>query len=151
MAAAGNFSCLAQMREQAFRADAMTKLAKARLASVVERERLTKLLGLSGSDARYQLPERLPELPETMVERTDAERVALERRLDVQMAKRSTEALAANLGLTRATRFINVLEAGYPNERDTGEKRLNGYAVEVAARIRDWAQARRARARAASI
>src|SRR5207247_2508163 len=61
MAAAGNFSKLAQMREQAFRADATLHLAKARLAAFVERERLTKLLSISGSDLRYQLPERLPE------------------------------------------------------------------------------------------
>src|SRR5205823_10522676 len=87
MAAAGNFSKLAQMREQAFRADATSQLAKARLTAGVERERLTKLLGVTRSDVHYQLPERLPELPETMVERTDVERVALERRLDVQIAK----------------------------------------------------------------
>src|SRR5436309_2787487 len=86
MTAAGNFSKLAQMREQAFRADATSQLAKARLAASIERERLTKLLGVSGSDLRYQLPERLPELPAAAIEAVEAERVALERRLDVQMA-----------------------------------------------------------------
>ena len=82
------------------------------------------------------------------VEAVDAERVALERRLDVQMAKRSTEALAANLGLTRVTRFINVLEAGYSNESDTGEKRLNGYEIDVEVPLFDWGDAKLARAEA---
>ncbi|HEY3179578.1 MAG TPA: TolC family protein [Casimicrobiaceae bacterium] len=148
LAAAGNFSKLAQMREQAFRADATTQLAKARLAAAVERERLTRLLGVSASDLRYQLQERLPELPATSIEALDAERAALERRLDVQIAKRSTEALAANLGLTRATRFINVLEAGYTNESNTGEKRQNGYEIEVEVPLFDWGDAKLARAEA---
>ena len=148
MAAAGNFSKLAQMREQAFRADATSQLAKARLTAGVERERLTKLLGVSGSDLRYQLPERLPELPAAAIGAVEAERTALERRLDVQMAKQSTEALAANLGLTRATRFINVLEAGYTNESNTGEKRQNGYEIEVEVPLFDWGDAKLARAEA---
>ena len=46
MAAVGNFNRLTQMREQAFYADATAQLAKAKVAAVVERERLTRLLGL---------------------------------------------------------------------------------------------------------
>jgi outer membrane protein TolC len=64
------------------------------------------------------------------------------------MAKRSTEALAANLGLTRVTRFINVLEAGYTNESNTGEKRQNGYEIEVEVPLFDWGDAKLARAEA---
>src|SRR5207248_2956764 len=71
-----------------------------------------------------------------------------ERRLDVQIAKRSTEGLAANLGLRRATRFINVLEAGYTNEGNTGEKRQNGYEIEVEVPLFDWGDAKLARAEA---
>src|SRR5207247_9202893 len=107
------FNKLAQMREQVFYADAASQLAKAKLAAIIERERLTRLLGLSGADLDYRLPDRLPDLPDSTIEPLAAERTALERRLDVLMAKRSTDALAANLGLSKATRFINVLEVGY--------------------------------------
>jgi outer membrane protein TolC len=148
MAAVGNFSKLTRMREQAFYADATGQLAKAKLAAAIEREQLTRLLGLSGSDIGFLLPERLPDLPATPVEPIDAERLALERRLDVQMAKRSTEAMAANLGLTKATRFISVLELGYTNESDTGEKRKNGYEIEIEVPLFDWGDARSARAEA---
>ena len=60
MARVGNFSKLAHMREQAFYADATAQLAKARLAAVVERERLTRLLGLHGSADPYSCPTGCP-------------------------------------------------------------------------------------------
>ena len=145
MARIGNFNKLAQMREQVFHADATSQLAKAKLAAIVERERLTRLLGLAGADLAYQLPERLPELPVGMVEAGDAERIALDRRLDVLMAKRGTEAMAANLGLTQATRFINVLEVGYTNESNTGVRQQNGYEIDVEIPLFDWGDAKLAR------
>ena len=148
MAKIGNFNKLSQMREQVFYADAVNQLAKARLAAVVERERLTRLLGLSGENLDYRLPERLAELPASTVEPLDAERTALERRLDVLVAKRGTEAMAANLGLTKATRFINVLEVGYTNESNTGEKRQNGYEIDIEIPLFDWGDAKLARAEA---
>lgn len=148
MAKAGNASKLAQMREQAFQADATARLATARLAAVLERERLSRLLGVTGTQLQYRLPDRLPELPKAPVEPIDIERIALERRLDVQLAKRGTEALAANLGLTRATRFINVLELGYTNESNRGEPRQDGYEIQIELPLFDWGDARLARAEA---
>ena len=148
MGRAGNFSALAQLRERAFALDARAQLAKARLAAQLERERLARLLGLSTADRGFRLPEQLPALPGTPVDGLDAERVALERRLDVQMARRSTEAMAANLGLSKATRFINVLELGYTNESNTGERRQNGYEIEIELPLFDWGDARLARAEA---
>jgi len=82
------------------------------------------------------------------MEPTNAEQTALDRRLDVQLARGSTAALASNLGLTRATRFINVLEAGYTNESETGERRKNGYEIEVSIPIFDWGDAKLKRAEA---
>lgn len=148
MAAAGNFSRLAQMRERAFLADTETQLAKAKLAAAVERERLTRLLGLSAADARFELQERLPELPAAPLDEGSVEKTALDRRIDVLAAKRNAESTAANLGLVRASGFINVLELGYSNESDTGERRLDGYAIEVELPLFDWGDAKRARAQA---
>ena len=148
MAAAGNFSKLAQMREQAFLAETTTQLARARLTVTVERERLARLLGVSGADARLRLPDRLPDLPGAAVAAGDAEQRALDRRIDVILAKRSVEATASNLGLVKTTGFINVLEAGYSNESNTGERRLNGYEIEVQLPLFDWGDAKVARAQA---
>ena len=148
MLAAGNFNKLAQMREQAFHADATAGLARARQQAVVERERLTRLLGLSVEQPGFRLPERLPDLPKEPTEPGDAERTAIEKRLDVLMAQRSMEATARSLGLTQATRFVDAFELGYQNRSETGEPRANGYAVELALPLFDFGSARTRRAEA---
>ncbi|RZJ08029.1 MAG: RND transporter [Rubrivivax sp.] len=148
MLQAGNFSKLAQMREQAFHADATANLARARHQAVVERERLVRALGLSGDQLAFTLPEHLPELPEAPLELKDAEQTAIAKRLDVLMAKRSTEATARSLRLTRSTRFINVLEAGYANKSQTGQPRQNGFEIELELPLFDFGSTRTARAEA---
>lgn len=148
MLLAGNFSKLAQMREQAFYADATANLARARHQAVAEREKLVRVLGLSGEQLAFKLPEHLPELPKEPVEPKNAEQTAIDKRLDVLMAKRSTEATAKSLGLTRSTRFINVLEVGYANKSQTGEGRQNGYEVELELPLFDFGATRTARAEA---
>ncbi|KQY80865.1 TolC family protein [Pelomonas sp. Root1444] len=148
MLKAGNFSKLAQMREQSFYADATANLARARHQAVAERERLVRALGLSGDQLTFQLSEHLPELPKTPVEPKDAEQTAIDKRLDVLMAKRGTEATAKSLGLTRSTRFINVLHAGYANMSETGEPRKNGFEIELELPLFDFGSTRTARAEA---
>jgi len=146
MAQVGNWSKLAQMREQAFYADAAAQYARAQQSAVAEREQLVRLLGLWGSSTQFTLPARLPDLPAAPFEPADVERTAMERRLDVQMAKLDTEAVARSLGLAKTTRFVNVLEVGYTNESETGERRKNGYEIELQLPLFDWGDARVARA-----
>ncbi|HEX6703784.1 MAG TPA: TolC family protein [Albitalea sp.] len=148
MLQAGNFNKLAQMREQAFYADATANLARARHQAVVERERLARVLGLTGEQVALKLPDRLPDLPKEPVEPKDAEQTAIDKRLDVLMAKRTTDATAKSLGLTKATRFINVLQAGYANKSQTGEPRQNGYEIELELPLFDFGSTRAARAEA---
>ena len=148
MLQAGNFSKLAQMREQAFHADATANLARATHQGVAERERLVRVLGLAGQQLAFQLPERLPDLPGQAIDPQDAEQTAINQRLDVLMAKQRVEATAESLGLTRATRFINVLEAGYANKSQTGERRQSGYALELELPLFDFGSTRAARAEA---
>jgi outer membrane protein TolC len=112
MAAVGNWSKLDYAREQAFYADATAQLARARQNAVAAREQFTRLLGLWGDKAAYQLPERLPDLPPRHREINDIEAQAMWQRLDIQMATRDAEATASALGLTKVTDFINVLHAG---------------------------------------
>ncbi len=147
MQQAGNFSALARLREQAFQADATAQLTRARHEAVAARERLVRALGLD-EPGRLQLPARLPDLPEAPAEPRDAEQAAMTHRLDVQMARRSAQATADALGLTRATRFVNVLHAGYQNASHSGEPRRNGYEVELELPLFDFGSARSARAEA---
>jgi outer membrane protein TolC len=112
MAQVGNFSKLQQAREQVFHADALLNLARAEQLQRVTRERLTRLLGLWGDQTLFTLPERLPALPPAVLDLPDIERVALAQRLDVRAARAVAAQTARQPGLTRTTRFVNVLELG---------------------------------------
>ncbi len=139
MAAAGNWSALQAAREQAFLADAQASLARAQQARVAGRERLTRLLGLDA--ASFTLPERLPDLPAAPTEIHDAEAQALGNRLDLLMAQKELAGLAASLGLTRATGFVNLLDLSYL--RNSG---AHGYEIELQVPLFDWGGARVAKA-----
>jgi len=147
MYGAGNYSALQRAREQAFYADAVAQLARARQAATAERERLTRLMGLWGEDVAFKLPARLPELPQAPAELRDAEQTAMRTRLDVQASRRDLEVLAASLGLTRTTRFVNALELGAAQVRES-HAIMNGYELRFEIPIFDWGGARVARAEA---
>ena len=148
MAKVGNSSKLDLAREQAFYAETVAQQARARQNAVAAREELIRLLGLWGRDTAITLPERLPDLPKAATEMRDLESQAMAQRLDVQSAKRDAEATAHGLGLTRATGFINVLDAGYANKSQTGLPRENGYTISLELPLFDWGSARRAKAEA---
>lgn len=148
MAKAGNFSQLDAAREQVFYADATAQLARAEHRRVATREALTRLLGLWGTNTAFKLPERLPDLPKAPSDATDIEAQAMQQRLDVLMAKRDAEATASALGLTRATRFVNVLDAGYINKSQSGAPRANGYEVSIELPLFDWGDAKQRKAEA---
>jgi outer membrane protein TolC len=146
MAKAGNMSQLDLAREQVFHAEAGATLARAGRQAVAAREKLTRLLGLWGKDAQYSLPEHLPELPGAPAQLEDVERIALSRRLDVQAARLDAETTAANLGLTRTTRFVNVLDLGYVNQTTPNAPTARGYELTLELPLFDWGSARVARA-----
>ncbi len=144
----GNFNKLQRAREQVFYAEASLNLARAEQAQRSARERLARLLGAWGEQTRFVLPERLPELPKEVIELPDIERVALAQRLDVQGAKAAAEQTAANLGLTRTTRFINVLELGILRNGSNEAPTQSGWEIGVELPLFDWGGARIARAEA---
>jgi outer membrane protein TolC len=147
MAAAGNFSKLDQAREQAFYAEATAQLARAQQAERTARERLARLMGLWGEELAFELPDRLPELPkEPRAAGEDLEAQALAQRLDVQGARRDTEALAESLGLTKVNRFVSMLDFGIIQNSETGQPRQRGWEIELGIPIFDFGQARTARA-----
>jgi len=148
MARVGNLSALDQAREQAFSAESTAQLARTRHNATATRERLTRLMGVWGESTTFKLPERLPDLPAAPRDARDIEATAMQQRLDVRLAKLNTEATARALGLTKATGFISVFDAGYVNSSKSGSPRENGYEIELALPIFDWGGARTAKAQA---
>jgi outer membrane protein TolC len=149
MEQAGNWSRLARAREQGFYADAALYVARAEHVRNASRERLTRLMGLWGAQASYELPERLPDLP-AAADRPEIEREALAQRLDVRVAILEAEALARNLGLTKATRFVNVLEFGPARvlEGERSDPYKKGYEIALELPLFDWGTARLGKAEA---
>lgn len=131
MQRAGNFSALAQLREQAFVADAAAGLTRARHQAAVEQERLVRALGLGGASPALTLPERLPDLPAAPIEPGNAEQAALERRLDVLIARRGADAAAKSLALVRGTRYVDGVEIGLVSQGETGDASKRGAEVSV--------------------
>ena len=146
MAAVGNFPKLAHAREQAFYADTTAQLARAQHNASAARERLARLMGLWGEDLAFQLPDRLPELPKEPRQGGDIEAQAIAQRLDVQGARHDADSLARSLGLTKVTRFVNLLEVGVLSNSETGEPRQRGWEIELGLPIFDFGGARVARA-----
>jgi outer membrane protein TolC len=146
MAQVGNFNKLQQAREHGFYADAALNLARAHQQQRATRERLIRLMGLWGEQTRFRLPERLPDLPARPRELPDVERIALAQRLDVEAARKGVEATARNLGLTRATRFVNVLEVGVMRNGSNEAPTQRGWEVGLELPLFDWGEARIARA-----
>ncbi|KSV64097.1 copper resistance protein [Sinorhizobium sp. GL2] len=109
-----------QAREHVFYAELVGQSAKARLEARLAKEELTRLMGLWGADVEYQVPNRLPSLPKGVMKRDLIEAEALQRRVDLQMAKLGLDATAKSYKLTEAARYVTDLEllTGFETERE---------------------------------
>ena len=115
---AGNLNKLEQAREDVFYSELVAQRADARIQAQAERERLTRLLGLWGPDIAYRLPPALPALPRALPPERDVEARAIRDRLDLQTARRDLDALARQLGLTRATRYVTDFKLFVQNDHE---------------------------------
>lgn len=144
----GNWNQIQQMREQSFYADAALDYANARNKQVKAYEALARLLGVSV--AELHLEERLPDLPKTINDLQPFEQSAFDQRLDLQAVRLETEAVAKQLGLTKTTRFINVLEIGPARvlEGKRNDPYKKGIDLSFEIPLFDWGTARVGRAEA---
>ena len=147
MQQAGHWSALRRDQQATFRADAEQALHAAQAQEVSTREHLTRLLGFERPEA-FTLPDHLPP-PITPPRREEGAdglqpwvQQALDQRLDVRAAKARVEQQARALGLSRSTRFINVLEVEGFNESATDEPRKRGIGVKLELPLFDLGQSR---------
>ena len=124
---AGSLNKEGQAREQVFYAELTGQIAKARLEARLAKEELTRLMGLWGGDIEYSIPNRLPQLPKDLAKRDMIEAEALQRRVDLQIAKLDLESTARSFKLTEATRYVTDLElrSGFETERERDEDAIN--------------------------
>jgi outer membrane protein TolC len=106
----GAQSKLDQAREHVFTAEVNGQLALARLKQRAERERFIRALGLWGEQTAFKLPGDLKPLPKSPRVFKSIETDAIKHRVDLEIARQELEIMANQFGLTRATRFVDVLE-----------------------------------------
>lgn len=143
----GAMSKLDQAREQAFHAELTAQLASARQRAASAREALVRSMGLWGDDLGFRMAGTLPRLPKHPQTLPGVEVEAVRRHVDLQVERLELDALAKSYGLTQATRFINVLDAGFVSkttrEKATGERiRDRGFDVELQVPIFDFGEVR---------
>jgi outer membrane protein TolC len=102
----GAFNKAAQAREHAVFAEITGQLSEARINERSAREELNRLMGAWGDDLAYKLPGALPKLPAKTRVSAGIEREALQKRVDLLIAKYELEAVARQHKLTDATRYL---------------------------------------------
>jgi outer membrane protein TolC len=152
---AGAGDQLEQAEIAAFYAELSVRVGQARLAARRQRETLTRLLGLWGGDVNFRLPDDLPALPGEPDATADIEAQAINRRVDLVMARHDVVALAQSLKLTQATRYVSMLQlAGLVNNENANPLTTSntsitrgGGALELEIPIFDTGEARERKAR----
>jgi outer membrane protein TolC len=141
----GAVNKLDHARRQVFATEMAAQVTAARQQATSAQERLTRLMGLWGADLAL-LPSTLPALPGSVRNLGAVERQAMDRRVDLEVARLEVEALARSFGLTRKTRLINVLDLGGTSktQKDKGELSADGggYTVAFEVPLYDFGRAR---------
>jgi cobalt-zinc-cadmium efflux system outer membrane protein len=145
---AGNISDLDLSNEQAVYTQAKLDLARAEYQRLADRESLTRLLGVWGSDVEYTLAPRLPEVPPAEPDLAHLERIAIEHRFDLAAAREELKSAAAALQVTKGTRVVSGLDLGMNVHRDPDGPVTIGPTFDLELPIFDQKQAEVARLRA---
>lgn len=130
----GALNALDHARRQVFAKEMAAQVTAARQQVSATQERLTRAMGLWGTEVGQLLPSTLPPLGGKTRSLHAVEQDAMDRRVDLAIAKLEVEALAKSFGLTRKTRLINVLDASAisKTQKDTGEPRADGGGFDIA-------------------
>jgi cobalt-zinc-cadmium efflux system outer membrane protein len=145
---AGNISDLDLANEQAVYTQAKLDLARSEYQRLADRERLTRLLGVWGSDIDYEVAPKLPQVPPADPELAHVERIAVANRLDLAAAREEVQTAAAALQVTKGTRVLSGLTVGVQGHRDPDGPKTIGPTVDLELPIFDQKQAEVARLRA---
>ena len=123
---AGSMPKADQAREHVFYAELTGETAKARLEAKLAKEELIRLMGLSGSDIDFQIPNRLPSLPKSLIKRDDIEAEAMHKRMDLQVARLELQAAAQSYKLEEVTRLVTDIElvGTWEKEREREEGKI---------------------------
>ena len=135
--AAGNLQELRLVQEQAARGQARLKVSMAEAEAREHREKLNRLLGLSGAETAWRIAGTLPAVPSGEPNWRNLETIAVANRLDFAAARADVDSSSAALSQEKAFRFLPALSLGITGEREPDGTNLIGPAVKVSLPIFD--------------
>jgi outer membrane protein, heavy metal efflux system len=138
---AGNVSALGEASQRVLHEEAVVDLARDQLELVRHRERLNRLLGLSGAQTGWTFAETLPPPPADDAEVGDLEALAIARRLDVEVARRERVVIAHATELARDSRLFGRIEVGVDAHQFPNGPRVYGPNLVLELPIFDQRQA----------
>jgi len=113
---AGNIGELELETERGAHEQTRLDLAREELQLEVEREKLTRLLGLWGPQVEWKISAALPEVPAQEAALEHMETLAVSRRLDVAGARQDALLVEHALEVARQSRFVGAVEVGVDRE-----------------------------------
>jgi outer membrane protein TolC len=130
----GAVNKLDHARRQVFASEIEAQLTTAKLTATAAEERLTRMMGLWGPNVAALVPSTLPPVTGKSRSLASVEQEAMDKRVDLEIARLEVEALARSYGLTRSTRLVNVLNASgiSKTQKDKGEPSADGGGFDIA-------------------
>ena len=106
---AGNISDLTLTNERSLAAQAKLDRRRSEGEAAVAREKLNKRMGTWGPRTAWKMAQKLPELPRAEPPLEHLESTAIEKRLDVDAARKNLEAMGYVLSLAKTKRWTGVV------------------------------------------
>ncbi len=124
---AGNVDDLALAEQQADSAQSHLGVAQAEARIRSDREKLNRLMGLSGPETDWRTAGQLPEIPGHEISTRRLESLAVSQRLDLKAALLDVNTAAQALSLRQKTRFLPAgISLGIDTELSPDRQRVTG-------------------------
>ena len=137
---AGNINELELQNQQAPAVQSHLESMGAKARVRVGRERLDRLLGLSGAQLNWQIVDQLPPLLVAEPPLENLESLAVSQRFDLAAARTRADSLATALRLKQHTRFFPGVKVGVDTERTPDGQRVTGPTLGLELPIFDQGQ-----------
>src|SRR5215468_385807 len=143
---AGNITDYDFESQVALQVQIVAELARAQMSAAEARERVNRLLGLTGLQTQWRAPDRLPRVSGTERLAADAERTAIAASFDLGAIRQRLITMGRKYRVVDITSMLPRLDVGGREQRDVGEDEAGPlFATELA--VFDWGQAKREAAR----
>lgn len=123
------------------------EISQAQMEMDADREKLNRMMGLSGAQIDWVIADQLPDVPEKLPSLDHLEALAMGQRLDVAAARQEVEKLRQAVALAGGTRYLpGGVNIGGDTEKNPDGSRVTGPELNLQLPIFDQGQAQMAKA-----